>query len=203
MAVRSLFTASMAASLFSSTIHANLFARTDYPAEPPCAYPFTSFLYAGCYEDHNHQTLNYNPRLDSQDMTVQKCTASCKANGFRYAGLEYYGECFCGTTVKGAATTQDQCTFPCTGNNDETCGGSDRLSIYMDPTFPPIDETTIVDYSPLGCYTEGYSGRAVAYRQEQLSTTTLTTETCLQACKDGNYPLAATEYAGECVSLTL
>ncbi|KAL8712392.1 MAG: hypothetical protein Q9220_003240 [cf. Caloplaca sp. 1 TL-2023] len=67
----------------------------------------------------------------------------------------------------------------------------------MDPTYPPSDISDILDYTPQGCYTEGYNGRAVAFRQDQLSATNLTTEACLSACKKQNFPLAATEYGGD------
>ena len=67
----------------------------------------------------------------------------------------------------------------------------------MDPTFPPSESDTIVDYTPEGCYTEGTNGHAVAFRQDQLSEADLTTESCLQACKSQGYPLAATEYSQE------
>ena len=97
----------------------------------------------------------------------------------------------------GAPAADDACTFPCSGNKNETCGGSNLISVYMDPTYPISDVTTVVDYTPQGCYTEGYNGRAVAFRQDQVSASTLTTESCLQACKAQNFPLAATEYGSE------
>ena len=93
------------------------------------------------------------------------------------------------------------CTFPCTGNKTQTCGGNKLVSVYMDPTYPPSDSSSIADYTPEGCYTEGYNGRAVAFRQGQLSSKNLTTEDCLGACKSQNFPLAATEFGGECVLL--
>ncbi|KAL8780989.1 MAG: hypothetical protein Q9194_000591 [Teloschistes cf. exilis] len=68
----------------------------------------------------------------------------------------------------------------------------------MDPTYPPSDQSDILDYTPEGCYTEGYNGRAVGFRQDQVNSTTMTTESCLRACKSQNFPLAATEYGGEC-----
>ena len=71
----------------------------------------------------------------------------------------------------------------------------------MDPTFPATNANDISDYTPQGCYAEGGYGRAVVYRQDQLSTSTLTTEICLSACKSQNYPLAATEYGSEYVFL--
>ncbi|MCJ1308832.1 hypothetical protein MMC25_002487 [Agyrium rufum] len=129
-------------------------------------------------------------------MTVELCVSSCKSNGFRYAGLEYYGECFCGDSVNGPAAPETDCSYACTGNTSETCGGFDRVSIYQDPTFTQSDTTGTTDYMSLGCYSEGYNGRAVAF-QQVVNASALTTEVCLQTCKSKNYPLAATEYSGE------
>ena len=68
----------------------------------------------------------------------------------------------------------------------------------MDPTFPPASAAKISDYVPQGCYSDSSTyGRALAYRQDQLDTTILTTELCLGACLASGYPLAGTEYSGE------
>ncbi|KAL9601363.1 MAG: hypothetical protein Q9219_002539 [cf. Caloplaca sp. 3 TL-2023] len=131
-------------------------------------------------------------------MTIETCTAVCKGNNFRYAGIEYYGECYCGNSIRGVQAADNACTFQCTGNKTQTCGGNKLVSVFMDPAYPPSDSSDILDYTPEGCYTEGYNGRAVAFRQDQLSSTNLTTKGCLSACKSQYFPLAATEYGGEC-----
>ncbi|MCJ1417082.1 hypothetical protein MMC32_003421 [Xylographa parallela] len=129
-------------------------------------------------------------------MTVELCTSSCKANGFRYAGLEYYGECFCGDAVNGPpAGSESDCSFACTGDKSEVCGGFDYVSIYQDTTFTPVNTQTIADYLPLGCYSEGTNGRAISFQQNSVLPLTMTTEICLQACKNEGYPFAATEFA--------
>ncbi|MCJ1322778.1 hypothetical protein MMC15_008128 [Xylographa vitiligo] len=203
MWAKSLLTASAAASLLGSAVEAGvipLLPRNDYPAQPPCMYPYTPFVYSGCYVDPSLPTraLDWSPDLNSQNMTVELCTSSCKANGFRYAGLEYYGECFCGDAVNGPpALSESDCSFACTGNNAEICGGFDFVSIYMDPTFTPVNNQTITDYVELGCYSEGTNGRAIAFQQNNLLASTMTTEICLQACKDEGYPFAATEFASQ------
>ena len=97
MAAKSFFTASMGASLltFAVTANANIFARDDYPAQPPCSYPYTSFLYTGCYVDASlPRPLNYDPHLDITNMTVQLCTASCKGENIVFfptlSGIDAY-----------------------------------------------------------------------------------------------------------------
>ncbi|MCJ1409529.1 hypothetical protein MMC19_003610 [Ptychographa xylographoides] len=130
-------------------------------------------------------------------MTIELCTASCKSNGFRYAGLEYYFQCFCGDSIYGASADPSNCNLACTGDSTEVCGGNDFVSIYADPTFPALDNTTISDYTGAGCYSEGTAGRAIQF-QQTVNKATMTTESCLQQCKNEGYPLAATEYGQEC-----
>ncbi|KAK0621140.1 WSC domain-containing protein [Bombardia bombarda] len=170
------------------------------PELPPCLEPFQPFVYSGCYADSGSPTtLSFRSSLDQQNMTVETCVSECKGNGYRYAGLEYYGICFCGQTVTGTELDEGQCSYPCTGNSSQTCGGSNIISIYQDPTFLPLDEVDIEDYAPLGCWTDDSTyGRALAYPQDQLDGATLTSAGCLQACRDGGFPFAGTEYGGEC-----
>ncbi|AEO57580.1 hypothetical protein MYCTH_94171 [Thermothelomyces thermophilus ATCC 42464] len=172
---------------------------TEIPL-PPCLDPFQPFVYSGCFgESAGTQLLPFRPPLDQQEGTVEKCVATCKGNGYRYAGLVYYGVCYCGQTVNGPQVDDSQCDLPCNGNKSETCGGNGHFSVYSDPTFLPVDHVTVADYEPLGCWTDDSSlGRALTYRQVQLDSATLTTEKRLQACRDGGFPFAGTEYSGEC-----
>lgn len=162
---------------------------------PPCTTPFQPFVYSGCFQDlSSPPALAYRSSLSIDNMTVELCVAECKGNGYRYAGLEYYGECFCGQTVNGPQLPDSSCTFPCSGNSSEICGSNDIISVWADPTFEPVDTSTIADYVPVGCYTDDSTvGRTLAY-QGNLDPTTMTTEVCLKACKDDGYPFAGTEY---------
>ncbi|MCJ1352419.1 MAG: hypothetical protein MMC33_002403 [Icmadophila ericetorum] len=192
MAVRSLFAAT-AASLFV------LARANDYPPLPPCTVPFAPFDFVGCFtDDGNHDTLPFATNLNFYNMTIELCIATCKGNDFRYAGLEYYGQCYCGDSVSGSQVDDGQCTYACSGNSSETCGGSSLIDVYMDPTFNPSDHSTTSDYVSQGCYSEGTNGRALNFEQTQLNASVMTTELCLQTCKDQNYPLAGTEFASQC-----
>ncbi|CAF9935035.1 MAG: hypothetical protein HETSPECPRED_009442 [Heterodermia speciosa] len=125
--VNTLFLATVATALFSLSATALVIERNPVYTLPLCSVPFTPFLYAGCYSDTSSpRTLPFAPAgLDTQHMTVEQCVAECKGNGYRYAGLKYYGECFCGDSVSGPQLSDDQCRYPCTGNKSEVCGGSD------------------------------------------------------------------------------
>ncbi|KAK4157999.1 WSC domain-containing protein [Chaetomidium leptoderma] len=171
---------------------------TEVPL-PPCLDPFRPFVYSGCFQDSgNPQILPYRSPAPPDDMTVEKCMAECKGNGYRYAGLVYYGVCYCGSTVNGPEVEESQCNLPCKGNSSQTCGGDNIFSVYTDPTFP-IEDVTVEDYDSLGCWTDDSSmGRALTYRQDKVDGATLTTEKCLLACRDGGFPFAGTEFGGEC-----
>lgn len=55
-------------------------------------YELTGWFAAGCWNDTvGSRTLN-NPQYGLGDLTVLKCTKSCRENGFQYAGLEYGNE---------------------------------------------------------------------------------------------------------------
>ncbi|KAJ8127536.1 hypothetical protein O1611_g6100 [Lasiodiplodia mahajangana] len=174
-------------------------AQAWYNELPSCLTPFDPFVYSGCYDNGQvgqKEALSLRTDLDSQNMTVETCVAHCKGNDYRLAGLSYYGVCYCGQTVSTALLPEDQCSFPCTGNSSETCGGDTQVNIWMDPTFPPLaDQTDISEYVPVGCWTDDSSdGKALFYRQDSLASDAMTTETCLQACLAGGFPFAGTEY---------
>ncbi|KAL2201413.1 WSC domain-containing protein [Corynascus similis CBS 632.67] len=172
---------------------------TEIPL-PPCLDPFQPFVYSGCFKElSGTQLLPFRTPLDQSETTVESCVAMCKGNGYRYAGLVYYGVCYCGQTVNGPEVDDSECNLPCNGNELETCGGNGVFSIYSDPTFLPVEDVTVADYKPLGCWTDDSKlGRALTYRQDQVDSATLTTEKCLHACHQGGYPFAGTEYSGEC-----
>jgi hypothetical protein len=86
-----------------------------------------------------------------------------------------------------------ECSFPCSGNNSETCGGNTGINIYQDPTFIPVEDVSIEDYVPLGCWTDGSSSGKTLFFQQELNTETMTTAICLNACLAGGFPFAGTE----------
>lgn len=191
---------SFAATLAATALFTHVQAwHIDLPA---CTAPFRPFVYSGCFADNTPDaTLSFHSDADRYNMTVEGCMAECKGNGFRYAGLEYYGECYCGNSVNGPSVDESQCSFPCTGNKSEVCGGGNIISIYQDTTFNPIDDTTVADYAPLGCYFDDSDiGKALSYPQDSVNGDGLTTEKCLAQCKKGGYPFAGTEYSGKFAS---
>ncbi|PHH80346.1 hypothetical protein CDD82_1818 [Ophiocordyceps australis] len=167
---------------------------------PPCLDKFKPFVKSGCFQDGDQSpALVYRSSLDQGSMTVEKCVAECKGNGFRYAGLKYYGVCFCGATVNGPQVDDSKCSFGCSGNKTETCGGDSTLSIWQDPSFAKGPNDVNLDaYKSLGCFTDqSAKGRTLSW-PAAVDAATLTTSKCLAACEKQGFPFAGTEYGGEC-----
>jgi hypothetical protein len=167
---------------------------------PPCIDEFKPFVYSGCYQDAKPGALIYRSSAPVQGMTPEKCIAECKGNGFRYAGLKYYGACYCGATVNGGELEESKCNLKCDGDKNQACGGNDAFSVWQDPTFEAdTTKVTINNYVPLGCYTDDDStpGPTLSWPQK-MDTATFTPEKCLASCKAQGFPLAGTEYGQEC-----
>ncbi|EFQ28557.1 WSC domain-containing protein [Colletotrichum graminicola] len=169
---------------------------------PPCLDDFQPFAYSGCFQEKGtlgEPVLDFRSSSNQSENTVEKCVADCKGNSYRYAGLTYYGVCYCGQTVNSPSLPEASCNMPCTANSSETCGGDGAFSIWQDTTFPSSTGVTINDYESIGCYTDDTDhGRTIAERQDQVAFDTMTPSSCLQACADDGYPFAGLEYGGEC-----
>ncbi|KAK6856161.1 hypothetical protein PG995_008312 [Apiospora arundinis] len=168
-----------------------------------CLTKFAPFNSLGCYNDSGSDSaLIMRSAADQYAMTVEECWAICKGNADHYAGLTYGGVCYCGPSINSEAypVPDDYCNMTCSGNSNEKCGDNGYINIYEDTTFPSTLGLTTKDYQPVGCWADNglSSGRALGYFQEQLSSSALTTEMCLQACLDAGFPYAGTEYAGQC-----
>lgn len=102
--------------------------------------PFTTINdsnYLGCYQEKGHnervapamQDRVMNGYTINGNMTVNKCTETCSQKGFKYAGLQYADHCFCGNSYSEYGTA-DNCNMPCTGEQNEMCGGAWANSVY-------------------------------------------------------------------------
>lgn len=100
------------------------------PAENPGPDGWQSL---GCYTDSvSSRTLsNFYPPSDGITF-VYSCTTICSQNGFKYAGVEYGRECYCGNDILApGAPASSGCDMACTGNSHELCGGANRMNLYQ------------------------------------------------------------------------
>ena len=84
--------------------------------------------FQGCYTDDTNRALP--AQLMSSNATVESCTQAAFNAGYRYAGLQWYGQCFAGNTLGYSLDAPGQCNTPCTANGNEMCGGAWHNSIW-------------------------------------------------------------------------
>ncbi|OLN88507.1 WSC domain-containing protein-like protein 1 [Colletotrichum chlorophyti] len=171
-----------------------LYKRAAAPANLTHGY-----VYQGCYVDVG-RTIS-GAVTSSDQMTNEACTEYCYGQGFPYAGTEYYRECWCGNALAtgGILANEADCTTPCVGNTTQPCGGPFRLSLYKTPLIVgPSVNPGVGDWSSIGCYAEGTTGRTLTYNAGSVPAGEMTVAKCTSACHDLNFILAGVEYSGEC-----
>ena len=85
--------------------------------------------YVGCFVDSADRLLTGPLKEDWSGMTVDMCRTFCQ--DYTYAGLEYYGQCYCGDAVATSSqTAEGECDTSCAGDSSAMCGGGWRLSVY-------------------------------------------------------------------------
>ncbi|KAG8970892.1 hypothetical protein FRC05_011660 [Tulasnella sp. 425] len=68
--------------------------------------------------------------VDAVGMTRAKCAAFCDSKGFKYAGVEWSQECYCGNQLVGAVEAPDSaCKRFCKGEPYENCGGDAHITL--------------------------------------------------------------------------
>lgn len=116
--------------------------RTYYAKDPYAA----DWIFQDCYEDSTAARALATPVPlglfgGSGNATVENCLNACQGRSYTWCGLEYYSECWGGssrpTTAMG--TSPDPlaagCNYPCNGNRSEACGGANKLQVYMNAAF--------------------------------------------------------------------
>lgn len=102
------------------------------------------------------RTIHRANTHDFDEMTNEMCAQFCFDHDYAYAGTEYYYECWCGNILAEGgvkATDQSDCNMPCTGDGDQACGGSDRLTLYKRPFEGPKENPGPKNWPSIGCYT--------------------------------------------------
>merc|ERR1711874_927798 len=68
----------------------------------------------------------------------------CIAKGYRFAGVQYRYECFCGNTAppQEVLTGEEECDMVCSGDNNQICGGGWRMNVYSVQATTTTTSTT-------------------------------------------------------------
>ncbi|EUC35845.1 hypothetical protein COCVIDRAFT_88427 [Bipolaris victoriae FI3] len=177
---------------------------TSTSSAPPAATGLPQgFQYKGCYVDGPGYRILNNQQPDDQQMTVASCTRKCAQAGFEIAAMEYSYQCFCDNFVRmgGApAQSESECNTKCAGNQAETCGGPNRMSIYSTQNplkvyQQPKPVQTVGGWKYQGCITD-IGGQVFPWKS--VNETGNSPEWCLSKCQEFGFMHAGLEYGQEC-----
>ena len=134
--------------------------------------------------------------------------------------MEYGAECYCGNNVMNgngpAPNGETGCNMPCQANGLETCGGSNRLSLWAWSTWSPPSTTTSsvsvssasvsalpkptipANWTYAGCYYDNYAGYGRVMKNEQPDDQEMTQASCISTCDTMGYSVAGMEYGVQC-----
>ncbi|GAA5872138.1 hypothetical protein JCM8547_003819 [Rhodosporidiobolus lusitaniae] len=104
---------------------------TSGPAEPKKVEDDANYSYLGCYTDSvNARTLTDN--LGSEDWTAKNCLSLAAAEGYKYAGIIYSGECWGADEIASTGSVQSasECNWKFANDASTTCGGEKGLDVY-------------------------------------------------------------------------
>lgn len=92
-------------------------------------------------------------------MSAHACRTACNQQGYTYAATEAGNQCLCGNTLGGEKAPTSYCKTVCSGNANETCGGSNYMDLYN--ATGATASNGIAGY--LGCFTDNYSLNTASY----------------------------------------
>ncbi|KAK0736199.1 WSC domain-containing protein [Apiosordaria backusii] len=164
--------------------------------EPPA--DISGYEYKGCYTDNVPQRVLGGITVTQQDMTLEKCAATCGAGGYSFFGVEYGAECYCGTTLDAASTkvSEGDCSMTCMGDHSQQCGGPNRLNIYQKPdtTGTGSNLESVGGFHYASCWTDKVDDRSL--KAVDWRTDDMTIEKCAERCSEYSY--FGLEYSREC-----
>ncbi|KAL4861372.1 hypothetical protein BDV12DRAFT_204075, partial [Aspergillus spectabilis] len=114
----------------------------------------STFHNIGCYLDSGDARLldgdSFTDDSGETGLTVEACVEFAKANGWKYAGVEFGSECHVGNTLNHPDQFADSdCSQICAGKATEYCGSGGRIQVYQDTsptttTAVPSPTSTLV-----------------------------------------------------------
>lgn len=178
----------------------NVYLNGDYTPPAPTVVPSSgNFKSIGCYADSTgSRALGTGSYTDYDAMTVAKCIQKA-GTSYKYAGVEFYGECYWSNTLATSQIADSSCNTACAGDATELCGGGNAIDVYQNSAYQPPVPTVVPSsgtFNSIGCYSDSTSSRALS-GGSYIDNTGLTVAECIT--KAGNaYKYAAVEYYGEC-----
>jgi len=110
---------------------------------------YNSLLYQGCFVDSSTRYLN-GPSYTVSPMSVEICFLLCNPGrlyDYQYIGVEAGNQCYCSTSINSGVIDPYGCGEVCSGNLDQSCGGSWRISVWMvewDVSSSDVNDAVVV-----------------------------------------------------------
>lgn len=109
-----------------------------YTGPPVTSGGNLNFTYYSCVSEPSAGKL-FPSQIDNNgtSMTIDRCLSQCSQ--YKYAGVEYGRECWCGNTINfsgtlaptpGTNVSDTECSFTCPGNSSQFCGAGNRINLY-------------------------------------------------------------------------
>ncbi|KAI0677771.1 hypothetical protein C8Q78DRAFT_1066218 [Trametes maxima] len=161
----------------------------------PQTIPLNWTTLSVCAVDNPARILAGDVTTQVANNTAASCVASCAAEGFGYAGVEFGNECHCGTGLADSLQTAPatDCNMACTGDGDFACGGAWRIQVYSFPALRPGS------WAYQGCIADAPATPAFStFTTHTFATTLDFVNQCLQACSRDGFTFAGVENANVC-----
>lgn len=161
----------------------SLFGNSDGGGDPPppAGGPYVNpgvggYGSIGCYTEATNGRALPNG-VATTKKTVGQCVTACSAQNYKYAGVEYGGECWCGNAFTAGAVQAKigDCNMPCNDNGTEYCGGPSRLNVYQKGGSASTTTTTLPTTPTTTPGTPGNTTTPVSPVNPSTTTTTTTT----------------------------
>jgi hypothetical protein len=106
--------------------------------------------FVGCYKDAGKRDLSTG--LDAKN-DPKRCFELAMERGFKYAGLQYGGQCFGGNTMgKYGKVADSECSMKCRNDPSRTCGNGWRNSVFSLEKREKKAYVSIVGEKEEGCF---------------------------------------------------
>ena len=84
-----------------------------------------------CVAEEKNRAFPHKQAL-SKPNTPEVCIKACSEGGYKFAGVQYGSQCFCGNTAPAATNkiANEECDMKCSGDSNYMCGGSWKMNVY-------------------------------------------------------------------------
>eukprot|EP01064_Diplonema_japonicum_P039206 TRINITY_DN977_c0_g5_i1.p1 TRINITY_DN977_c0_g5~~TRINITY_DN977_c0_g5_i1.p1 ORF type:complete len:2288 (+),score=451.00 TRINITY_DN977_c0_g5_i1:87-6950(+) len=163
-----------------------------YTDTPPAVY---APMLEGCFEDDVGSRKLPLKAYAYDGNTIEMCTGVCQHNGYKYAGIQFGRECFCGNDLSTSTRVLvTRCDMDCPGNAAQKCGAGGKNSVYR------LEAVTSPKPTPVreGCFHDEISAIHNKLEFFAYDSVVNTVEECTGLCQHNGYTYAGLQFGIQC-----